>query len=395
MNEPELNSTHDASPIPGLHFPKRRGQDVLHIGIVGAGGFAAFAAPAFLSIPGIKIIAITDISDNVASQMARALRATVYSDYSIFLQDAAIDLVYIATPPFLHYEQSKMALLAGKHVICEKPAALKLSEAKELASLAISLDLLYVVNLMQRYNPLYQVVNQIVKSGLLGNFLHGFFENYASDENLGINHWFWDNTKSGGIFIEHGVHFFDMFSGWLGNGEVVNAVQIKRPGTSRRIVDRVQTTVMYPGGLVNFYHGFDQPTKLDRQELRLLFTHGEITLYEWVPVKMKLHGIVTDSQLTSLKEIVGEASLIFHQPTGQGNQTVTGRFAAIPFDHEITMECGDTAGKQDRYREILVSMLTDQWNWIKDPTHQRIIDHRNAVESLRTAEQATNMAATF
>ena len=124
-------------------------------------------------------------------------------------------LVYIATPPFLHYQQSKMALLAGKHVICEKPAALHVKEAEELVRLAKSSNLLYVVNLMQRYNPLYDIVKKIIDEKLLGNFLHGFFENYASDENLKCDHWFWDEEKSGGIFIEHGVHFFDMFSGWL------------------------------------------------------------------------------------------------------------------------------------------------------------------------------------
>ena len=192
---------------------------VLNIGIIGAGAFAAFAAKAFLKITGIKIIAVTDINKDAATQMAKENDANVYADLKTFLEDENIDLVYIATPPFLHYQQSKMALTAGKHVICEKPAALKTSEAEEFCSLAASQQLLYVVNLMQRYNPLYDVVNKIVKEKILGNFLHGFFENYASDENLDADHWFWDEKKSGGIFIEHGVHFFDMFSGWLGNGK--------------------------------------------------------------------------------------------------------------------------------------------------------------------------------
>ena len=98
--------------------------------------------------------------------------------------DDKIALVYIATPPFLHYEISKNALLAGKHVICEKPAALKTSDAEELKILAGKLKLLYVVNLMQQYNPLYTAVKNIIAEKILGNFLHGFFENYASDENL-------------------------------------------------------------------------------------------------------------------------------------------------------------------------------------------------------------------
>jgi predicted dehydrogenase len=389
-------SSPDKAVSSSLEVPISTGRgEVLNIGIVGAGGFAGFAAKAFLSISGINIIAITDINEDVTTQMANDLNAKSYNNYESFLKDPGIDLVYIATPPFVHYQQSKMALLAGKHVICEKPAALKLSEVVELVSLATSLNLLYVVNLMQRYNPLYDVVGKIIKKKILGNFLHGFFENYASDENLGIDHWFWDETRSGGIFIEHGVHFFDMFSGWLGNGEVINAVQIQRPGVSKKIIDRVHSTVMYKDGAVNFYHGFDQPKILDRQEMRLLFEHGEITLYEWVPVKMKLHGLVNDGQLRYLKELNRDAAIIYHNKTQKENQRVKGRFAEIYFDNEITLECGNVAEKQNRYQEILTSMLTDQWNWIRDHNHQRIIDENNAVESLRIAEQATKIAVQF
>ncbi len=172
-----------------------------------------------------------------------------------------------------------MALLAGKHVICEKPAALKAREAEELSAIAASKKLLYTVNLMQRYNPLFKTIKAIIQENILGNFLHGYFENYASSEKLNPEHWFWDESKSGGIFIEHGVHFFDLFAGWLGEGKIVGAWQLTRPHQKEHVIDRVQATVLYKGGIVNFYHGFDQPEILDRQEFRLLFERGEITLY--------------------------------------------------------------------------------------------------------------------
>ena len=133
---------------------------------------------------------------------------------------------------------------------------------------------------------------------MLGKFLHGYFENYASDEFLNPSHWFWDDTKSGGIFIEHGVHFFDLFAGWLGEGELVSALQIRRPGLEEYIVDRVQATVLYKEGVVNFYHGFDQPKILDRQEMRLQFERGEITLFKWVPVRMQLHGLLSSQDVS-------------------------------------------------------------------------------------------------
>jgi predicted dehydrogenase len=367
----------------------------LKIGIVGAGDFAQFATKAFLKVRGIEIVALTDISEAVARQMAAAFNAAVYLDYETILRDKNIDLVYIATPPFLHYQQSKMALLAGKHVICEKPAALQVTEAEELGILATSRQLLYVVNLMQRYNPLYAIVKRIVNEKLLGNFLHGFFENYASDEKLKADHWFWDDLKSGGIFIEHGVHFFDMFSGWLGEGNVVSAVQLRRSGIEKKIVDRVQATVLYKEGVVNFYHGFDQPGILDRQEMRLQFERGEITLYQWVPVMMKLHGLLGKKELEKLHEMLGNVSVVHHNERQPASQKVRGRFSEIIFDDHVTVEYGNVLEKQNRYQEMLAAMIADQWNWIRDRKHIRIIDSSNAVRSLEMAEQATRIAQKF
>jgi predicted dehydrogenase len=231
----------------------------LKIGIVGAGGFAGFASQSFLKVPGVKINAVFDINSRACDAMAEKLSAKPYTNFESFLLDENVEVVYIATPPYLHYPQSKEAILAGKHVICEKPAAIKTSEAEELIALARTKKLLYVVNLMQSYNPLAIVVKNIIKEKMLGEFLHGFFENYASDEKLKADHWFWDIEKSGGIFIEHGVHFFDLFSGWLGKGEVIHSAQWHRQNVVNRIIDRVQAIVNFPDGPVNFYHGFDQP----------------------------------------------------------------------------------------------------------------------------------------
>jgi len=367
----------------------------LNIGIVGAGGFANFASQAFLKVPGIKLIAVTDINKNAAEQMSNEFGLTVYNEIGQMLTDTNIHLIYIATPPYLHYTQSKMALLAGKHVVCEKPAALKTSEAEELLELARSRQLLYVVNLMQRYNPLYKKVKTIIQEKLLGNFLHGFFENYASDESLSPAHWFWDESRSGGIFIEHGVHFFDLFEGWLGEGRVAGAWQLQRPDIKEKIIDRVQATVLYNNGIVNFYHGFDQPTMLDRQEMRLEFELGEITLYEWVPVRIKLHGLLKSGQLQRLQEIVGMTATIHHHKTKEEDRQVKGRFCEIAFEDYITLEYENTSGKQRLYQQMLTAMITDQYEWIKNHNYIRVIDDSNAVQSLKMAEHANRMANNF
>src|SRR5256885_4512654 len=156
---------------------ERVGLKALNMGIIGAGSFAAFAAAAFLKIEGVKIVGITDLNEQIGKQFATELHAKFYPAYEELLMDDEVDVVYIATPPFLHYEISKNALLAGKHVICEKPAALKTSETEELKILAGKLKLLYVVNLMQQYNSLDTSVKNIIAVKNLRKFLHGFFEN--------------------------------------------------------------------------------------------------------------------------------------------------------------------------------------------------------------------------
>ena len=126
-----------------------------------------------------------------------------------------------------------------------------------------------------------------MRSKVLGEVLHGFFENYASDESLLADHWFWDRSKSGGIFVEHGVHFFDLFAGWLGLGRV-EAAQVG-VGPVPTIEEHVHCTLRYgETALVNFYHGFHQAGRMDRQELRLVFERGDVTLHEWVPTRGRI-----------------------------------------------------------------------------------------------------------
>lgn len=381
---------------------------VLQIGVVGAGGFANFAARCFVAVEGIKIVAVADTDAVAAAKMADAFGAKSFSTVEELLADPAVDLVYIATPPSLHFEQSRLALTSGKHVICEKPAALTVEEAECLVDMAKSRGKLYVVNLMQRYNPLFQFVKHIVDDKILGDFLHGFFENYASDEFLNQEHWFWDDAQSGGIFIEHGVHFFDLFSGWLGDGEVIYSAKWKRPGVSAtKVLDRVMAIVNYRDGPVSFYHGFDQPKALDRQEMRLQFEKGDVTLYGWVPVRLKLTGLLDAAIIARIESLLAaglarqgadcvEVAVDGDQPIDHPrNRVAKGRFKEISYDFVGTVNHGSEERKMSVYADLLKSMLADQQAWIENNSKERVISERNAVESLRMAETSDSNAVEF
>jgi predicted dehydrogenase len=362
------------------------------LAVVGAGGFAHFAVTRFVENPGIQLIGVYDEVRGHALRFKEIVHdLKVYDSLNELYSDSSIDLVYIATPPYLHYVQSKGALLAGKHVICEKPAAITLQDAVELRALTRKMNLLFVVNLMQRYNPLYDSVKHLIEENVLGRFLHGFFENYASDEFLPEQHWFWDPKKSGGIFIEHGVHFFDMFEGWFGEGKVIASQKITRPGYPE-IRDKFQATVLYGDALVNFYHGFDQPKVLDRQEMRLQFERGEVTLYEWVPTSLKINAICDENQLRSLQSIFPHSEIAKLESFDK-KVSATGGFKEIVYQFKVCLHTPDTVQKTTLYGQLLTSMLADQLAWIHDNSHARKIDANNAVTSLQIATEAESLAA--
>lgn len=363
---------------------------VIRIGAVGAGGFGLFALQHFTQIPGVELAAMAETHREAAFAMAQRFGIPEIETLELLVARPDIDLVYISTPPFLHHPQALKALQAGKHVICEKPLALNLSQADELLAVAQSKGLLLIANLMQRYNPLFDTVQKLIETKVLGEFLHGYFENYASDESLRPNHWFWERPKSGGIFIEHGVHFFDLFAGWLGPGQVVSAQRTLRPGSN--LEEQVGCTLRFgDGATVNFYHGFTQPARMDRQEFRLLFERGDITLEEWVPVRARVRAVVDEKQTRELMDLFRQARLDITSSYGGPTRTAHGRHKVIDIYQKIEITWTNE-DKMKIYGELLRALMGDQVHWIRDRSHRRKVTEQNGRDSLALAEAATNLA---
>ncbi len=377
----------------GDHTPE--GQEI-GIGVIGMGGFGLFAVQQFLQMPHTRLVAIAGSSRDEAHRTAKRFGADMLGSIEELVNHPDVTLVYIATPPFMHYDQAMLALNAGKHVICEKPLAMNPEQGREMLALAAQKGLLMVTNLMQRYNPMFARIKHLIDKKLLGDFLHGYFENYAGDEGLSPEHWFWDRTKSGGIFIEHGVHFFDMFAGWFGNGIVKAAQVVKRPN-SNDIEDQVQATVEYGDEatgkkLVNFYHGFTQTGRMDRQEMRLLFERGDITLYEWVPTRLVLRCMADEETTRALTDLFPGAQLNVTANVSGKDRPLRGRHKEFDAYQQIEIRFGFDTEKQHLYSELLRLMFRDQVSGIKYPETHRIINEQNGLQSLETAMQADQLA---
>ncbi|HMD88737.1 MAG TPA: Gfo/Idh/MocA family oxidoreductase [Anaerolineaceae bacterium] len=141
----------------------------IKVGIAGTG----FIGPAHLEglrRNNIRVIGLAESTPELARQKAAELGIEKsYPSFESMLADPEITVVHLATPNYLHFPQAKAALLAGKHVVCEKPLAMTSKESAELVKLATEKLLVNAINFNLRFYPISQQARSMVQSGELGN----------------------------------------------------------------------------------------------------------------------------------------------------------------------------------------------------------------------------------
>ena len=107
----------------------------IKVGVVGTGFIGPAHIEALRRLPNVEVVALCEVTIELAEAKAKQLGIARWYVFEDLLKQDDIQSVHICTPNFLHYAQSKAALLAGKHVICEKPLAKDMHEAEELVEI--------------------------------------------------------------------------------------------------------------------------------------------------------------------------------------------------------------------------------------------------------------------
>lgn len=359
-------------------------------GMIGCGLFGQFCLEEYQSLESVRPLAVADANAELARRVGERFSMAACSPEEL-LARPDVEIVHLATPPGTHRDLTLAALAAGKHVLCEKPLATSVADAQEMIAAARSAGRLLAVNLMMRYNPLTLAVEQILRAGLLGEPLRALFENYATDEPLPPEHWFWNRRISGGIFIEHSVHFFDLFESWLGPGKVLSARQLRRPGTAD-IVDQVECAAQYGYGvLANFYHGFHQSRRMDRQEFRIVTERGQLSLFEWMPTRLRIDATLLDREVSAVAAYLRDPRIDRVQGTEEIGRAVYSHHKHYEVDGRFVIEADAGLPKMKLYGAALRGLLDDQAKAIRDGSHRRRIDESNGLRSLEMAVTATDL----
>lgn len=374
------------------------------IGIIGYGGFGEFLHHWWNKLDGVTVVAISG-SNLDHSEDEEVVR---YENWQDLLDNDEIDIVSVATPPSLHVEMACAAMRSNKHVLLEKPVALSNEGVEELLKTQQETGKVITVNHMLRYDPVVKALLQLSKQETFGKLRHAVVSNYAQDESLPAEHWFWDKAIAGGIFVEHGVHFFDIVNA-LTSQKVVKVSGCSHNRNEQQ-EDQVAATVLYDDGLIaSHYHSFSGPGFFEQTTIRLTYDLARIEVEGWIPMSGNFKALVKNSDKEKLNVLPG---LIIDTTTPIANLTDVsrpegwGENASIEGEN-TSVRCGGieyavddlvsgtfklSQTKSEIYGACVQEILLDIIAKIENPDHVLSVTVQDAHQSLKIALLADQFA---
>jgi predicted dehydrogenase len=222
--------------------------ETLRFGLIGAGRIAQSYLQAFRQTPNSKLVAVADVSREIANAVAAEAGCAAYYSHTDLANHAKIDAVIVATPPDTHGPICLDFLTRGIPVLCEKPVSFDLAVARSIQKASIDNRVLFTMASKFRYAEDVLRARKIVESGSLGDIV--LFENtFMSFVNMN-GRWNADpKIGGGGVFIDNGTHSVDIMRYFIGPLDMIHAVE--GPGFQGLDVEEtVHVTTRAAGGAV-------------------------------------------------------------------------------------------------------------------------------------------------
>jgi scyllo-inositol 2-dehydrogenase (NADP+) len=243
----------------------------VHVGLIGYGiGGQVFHAPILTAVEGLVLKKIRAArTEQIKLANERYPEAETVADADDIIGDPAIDLIVIASPNTVHLPMAKQALQAGKHVVVDKPFTITSAEGDELIALAAKKQKVLSVFQSRRFDSDFRTIQQVIKTGLLGNLVemesrYDRFRNF-----LKPNAWREEDIPGSGLLYDLGSHLIDQALTLFGlPGSVTAFILKQRKGT--KVDDNFELLLHYPDIKVTLKSGM-----LVREPLQRFVLFGE------------------------------------------------------------------------------------------------------------------------
>lgn len=273
----------------------------LNIGVVGLGRLGSLYARHFATrLPGARLHSVTDVRSAVTKQIAAETGAIACADHHEMVADPALDAVVVMTPTKLHAGVVTAAAKAKKAIFCEKPLALDLAEGKAMKAAVTKYGVFFQLGFMRRFDRAYAAAKRKIEDGAIGTPI--VFKSSSRDQFPPPLDYL-KPVNSGGLFIDMGIHDFDLARWFMGEVKAVHSTgaavadpRIAQVGD----VDNAFTTLRYANGGIgmvslsrNGIYGYAIHTEIvgtkgtlqigyDRETALLVMTEGAIA-HDTVP----------------------------------------------------------------------------------------------------------------
>jgi len=348
----------------------------LGVGIVGCGTFGLRLIEAVADMPELRILGVMDPSERRRDEAARRTGARRAPDLGSLLSDARIQIVALATPPYLHGPHGVLALTSGRHLFVAEPLATSLDEANLLVATARLQGLQIGVHYPLRFVSAYRVLRLLINGGTLGRVSYFGVENRVTTRGLPAEHWFWSHEQSGGLLVERGIHFFDAASHLLGAEptSVAGCAHTTPAGEQ----DGALVNMQYGKDTVgSFYLLYDEGSAEERTVVRVAFDNGVAALHGFFPTHLDLEGM-PDAQAAQVAAMLGKPLEVVEEVPLPGMEGEARRLLRITLD----------GGPRDPALDAARSSLTALVRAIRNPMSTPPVTVQEALHSLRVAIRA-------
>lgn len=199
-------------------------------------GFGLFTHVRALRDAGFEVRAIVGRNRERTAQRAAPLNIPLASDNleQVLANDPAIRLVTVATPPHAHYTPVMQAIAAGRAVMCEKPFARDLAQAREMLAAAEEAGVVHALGAEFRFDSAQALLRRVVKGGMIGDPLmfSRIYQQPGQGEEEPLADWWTDAKQSGGFLGAFGTHMIDQVLSTLGPVAAVSAI-LRKLSTTR------------------------------------------------------------------------------------------------------------------------------------------------------------------
>lgn len=194
-------------------------RDQVRVGVVGTSWWAdQMYLRSLASHPQATIAAICGRNRERAEVLAKKYEiAAVYTDYRQLLAHNSLDALIVATPDDLHYPIVMDGLDTGLHILCEKPMALSLAQAKAMAAEAEAKRVKHMILFTFRALPQFRYLHSLIEGGYIGRSFHLRLGFLRGDARQASHNWRYDGQRSLGVLGSLGSHMIDLAHWYAGD----------------------------------------------------------------------------------------------------------------------------------------------------------------------------------